>query len=416
MLKGIGIAEVFVHHSFASSARKFSTEGSAEWWSLMLANRILHFAIPTFLLVSAILLARSLSRGSKMPLGRYAERRLLRTVWPYLIWSAIYLLFRAFVVRSGTDADPYQASLPGFYIVGPKVLLDGSSVAHDLIWGKSYFHLYFLSVLVQLSVLVPVLVWVLRRRKLAFAGIVAISGASQLAFLILQRSWFRLESPASLALSYCPAILIGVWLGLHWGRWPDVWARNGRTILAAAACSLPLYLLMSSLALRGQPVASAALNAVFSLYATSVALGLLGLATHVRARGPAIQALVSLGGLSLPLFVIHPIAMYFLGGPRITSLLDAVPGSPVWALALVLAATLAITKLIVASRLDPWLFARRFAVETVVLKPAALGEAQQPHPTSHPGPPAPVPGIIIDASAREDAALPSEQVPAEALR
>lgn len=100
VLKGIGILEVIAHHALGQAGRKYALEGSTEWWTLRLVNRTLHFAIPLFLLVSAALLTQSLIKRPDW--RRFVGRRTLRTFWPYLLWSVIFLFSVGRSLPSGT--------------------------------------------------------------------------------------------------------------------------------------------------------------------------------------------------------------------------------------------------------------------------------------------------------------------------
>ena len=65
----------------------------------------------------------------------------MRLLWPCLLWRGIYLLFRYW------DTGVFQ----------PERLL------HQLLFGKAYFHLYFLVVALQLTLLLPFFAPLLRR-------------------------------------------------------------------------------------------------------------------------------------------------------------------------------------------------------------------------------------------------------------
>jgi peptidoglycan/LPS O-acetylase OafA/YrhL len=363
ILKGIGICEVLTHHAFSFSARKFTERNSLEWWSLMMANRLLHFAIPAFLLVSAILLSRSLSKHEKPDFRRYLSRRVARTLWPYLVWTLLFLLYRAFFMGIGSDVHPYTASFFGLQVTGPNVLLDPAELKYYFVWGKAYFHLYFLSVLLQLSLVLPVLLWIVRRVRLNFVGVAALAAALQLGAYLAQANIWRSPHPASTLAWYVPPVLIGVWLGVNWSRWQLIWRRYRRWIAAFAFVGGVPYLVLSAYALQDIHVSNLAMNSSLAVFATSVALWLLGYATQADAQKRLVPALAYLGTLSLPIFVVHPVLLYLMGGPTISSVLDAIPGTPFIVLGLTLGLSLAVTHMLIWMRLDLPLFGRRFEAE-----------------------------------------------------
>lgn len=379
ILKGIGIAEVFIHHSFSFSARKYAAPQSVEWWGLLMTNRLLHFAIPTFLLVSALLLARSLSKNEKPNIARYFDRRVVRTLRPYVVWSLIYLFARAYVVKVGSDIHPYTVNLPGDWsITGPNVFLDPAELKYYFLWGKAYFHLYFLSVLLQLSIVLPLIVWLIKRARPTFAAVVVASLFLQFAAYLLQANVWRSPHPASTLAWYVSPLLIGAWLGMNWKSWPALWETSRKWFLACALLSGVPYLWLSALEFQDVTVSNLAHNASLATYGTTMALLLLGFSGSFKTNGKVAAILASLGMISLPLFVIHPAILHLMGGPTITSILDAIPGSPLVVLGLVLGVTLTITRILIWLRLDMFLFGRRYAVES------ALARVESPAPAVAP--------------------------------
>lgn len=373
VLKGIGIAEVLTHHTLSFSARKYAVAGSAEAWFMWGLNRLLHFAIPTFLLCSALLLARSLAKRERPDYRHYAKRRLIRTVCPYLIWSMIFLLHRAYFMGVGSDTQPYTLTLPWIgAVTGPDVLFDPVELRHNLIWGKASFHLYFLSVLIQLTLLLPLFVAVLKQARIGFGAMVLTAGTIQVGCYLLQAQVIRSPHPASLFIWYMPAILLGTWLGIHWAEWPAIWQRNRRWFMAVAGVAVVPYLVQATWNQLGHPISTLALNCSLSLYTASMALTLLGLAATWRPTR-SVRMLAWLGSLSLPIFILHPMILNKLGGPRISAVLNAIPGSPLVTLLLLAALTIGAAKVLIWMRLDGILFGRRYAKEPKVeLRPTPV--------------------------------------------
>ena len=138
VFRGLAILEVVLPHVTGRSLRELP-QGSPEWLLLAAAIPTLHFAVPDFHFMPTLVLGASFYREFR--LGRYLRNRALRLLWPYLLWSGIYLLFRYW------DTGVFQ----------PERLL------HQLLFGKAYFHLYFLVVALQLTLLLPFFVPLLRR-------------------------------------------------------------------------------------------------------------------------------------------------------------------------------------------------------------------------------------------------------------
>lgn len=364
ILKGIGIAEVLIHHTFSFSARKFTENQSLEWWGLILTNRLLHFAIPTFLLASALLLSRSLSKPGKPNIARYLDRRVVRTLRPYLIWSFLYLFARAYLLQVGSDIHPYTLQLPGGWAVtGPNVFTEPAEVKYYLLWGKAYYHLYFLSVLLQLSLALPLLVWLFKRLRMSFGTVLLLSGALQFGAYLMQANVWRSPHPASTLAWYLPSVMIGTWLGMNWQQWPLIWDKGKKWFVALAVVSGVPYLVFSALEFKDITISNLAHNGSLVVYGTAMAILLLGVSGSLSVKKKPIAALAYLGTYSLPLFVIHPAILHMMGGPTITSILDAVPCSPFVVLAITLSVTLALAKVLIWLKLDMLLFGRRYAQE-----------------------------------------------------
>ncbi|MGV3618909.1 MAG: acyltransferase [Fimbriimonas sp.] len=358
-MKGIGILEVIVHHSLSHGARKFSDLHSPEWWFLRGLNRFLHFAIPLFLLVSAVLLTQSLVKRPEW--SRFVKRRATRTLWPYLLWSLVFWAFRLRFLQIGSDVYTVDRTYPILgTLSGPRLLVDFPDLFRELLWGKAYFHLYFMVVLLQLALVLPLAIYALRGRRLSLSAVLGIAGATQFAAFLLQAHVLRVTSPASLVLWYIPSVLCGVWIGLDWNRWTSEWSRVRRPLFVLAATGLALYLPMSVGLELGWTVSSIAFNLAFGGFTIGISLLLLG---HAPAFAPLRfgRILACLGQVSLPMFLVHPMLLYFLSGPRISGLLDRLPFSVLWLAAIVVLLSFAFGRLCVRLRADRFLFGQRLA-------------------------------------------------------
>ena len=314
-IKGLGIAEVMVHHILGVTQRKFAEPGTPAWWTMATLSQILHFAVPVFLMVSAILLVRSVAKSEHPDWRHYLVRRLRRTVVPFLVWSIAYIAFRILVLT-----DPGDSDTPA---VRAKALLAPSLVATYLLWGKAYFHLYFFAILIQLSLALPVLIAVVRKLPARFP-VVALSALGLQALVHqLHGKLFTFPYPAATLTWYLPAVLCGSWLGVHWRLWPDL---RKPLLRAATIIAVPAFAAYLPLALRartGADVPNFAYQTAATLWTTS--LGWILLATASRWTTRIGAPLSWLGERSLGLFVVHPLALFFFSGPKITGLVNNTP-------------------------------------------------------------------------------------------
>jgi len=217
-------------------------------------------------------------------------------------------------------------------------------------------------VLLQFSVLFPLLFLFFRWVRFSFGGVLLLALAAQGVVFFLQAVLVRAPYPASTVFWYLPPVLIGVWLGLNEGAWPGVW-RTWRVPLALATLgALGVYLFLSVVSLRGERIASLPFNAAANVYTSGTALLLLAFAGRLaRAGGRTVRVLARVGDWSLPLFLIHPLVLHLLSGPSIGRVWNALPFSQIWVGAAMLGVTWGLTTLAWRLGVDRLLFGRSLA-------------------------------------------------------
>jgi len=365
ILKGIAILEVVTHHVLGMATRRYVEEGTAGWLLIVMLNRVLHFAVPTFLLVSALLLARSLSKHDEPNWWLFLKRRVLRTGYPYLVWTALYLAVRGWNTDLGLTAT--------------------------LIWGKAWYHLYFLAILLEVSLLFPLLFLLLRAWRPDFKRMLLMAAGVQ-GFVYVFNYYTRiLPYPGSSALFYLFPVIVGAWLGMNWQEWPRVWVTWRYRILQAMAGALALYLLAEVLLLGSAPVGRQPYFTLFRLhpallllYSTATALFLLRVAQDMAEHSSLRAVLAQIGDRSLAIFLVHPAVVFLVQGPRVTAFLNNLPLTTLWALLLVFSVSWAIVEGLERMRLSRLLFARDFlplgayAARRRRLAPATAGTRRQP--------------------------------------
>lgn len=357
VVKGIAILEVMLHHSLSFSMSRFAPKWSTGWWVLADTITVIHVGVATFLFLAALMLARSIASRSRPDWRGYFSRRAIRAAWPYVLWTGLYLAARIWLLRSPADLAIVSVELGALRFDVPRILTP-ESLARFLFLGKASFHLYFLSVLLQFVIVFPLLYWVARRSRLGFGWGLAAACVLQAGVLLAQATWKFLPYPASTVVWYLVPFAGGIYIGLEWNRWGDLWRAWRIPMAVLAAGSLGLHIWVNNLVFAELPRSNFLFNASFVVYTFCASFLLLGFGRWLAERGRIARALAVAGERSMALYLIHPILFHFLGGPRVRGVLEWLPLTPlaVW-LAIVLG-TWAIVEATYRLRLSGLLYGR----------------------------------------------------------
>ena len=291
--RGLAILTVlFIHVSGhflpALHPPKSPTSPGWAWYALAVLNQDGQWAVPCFLMLSAFVNALSLARGNDV--GRYAKRRALTALLPYVLWSGVYI-----VVNSLLSHRPFPGLL---------------HVAKLLLTGTAHFHLYFFVLVLEMYVLLPLLVPLFGRRPPFWAvagGVVAL----QAAVYGLNRYVFLHRFQTTILWDILP-VALGLWLFGQAARWPEIFRRGvwgaGAVTLAAGAVYTPLAI--------AAMLPRAHINTAeyqfgqwgYTAGASFLALALAG----ALGRGWLTSLLGYLGAESLAVYVMHPLAILIL--------------------------------------------------------------------------------------------------------
>jgi len=248
-----------------------------------------------------MLLARSFAK--KGDLGHYFKNRVQKNLIPYVAASLFFSLFH--LVVSGNS------------VWNPSSFWE---ISEDLLTGKASFHLYFTLVSLQAAILVPLLVTKLNLSQLSLPVLLLLATLVQEFFHWLQRSVLHLDRPGSTISWYVLPLFVGLYLSDP-SREAELRGR-GRLISALTVVSGLSYIAASTFPLFGWQTYSDWINLSFALYSIGIALTLWRMRENFPS-GATRRAAAFLGRISLPLFLVHPLVMYFLGGPKITTLLSS---------------------------------------------------------------------------------------------
>ena len=184
--KGVAILFVVMIHVFGRFMGLYPVR-SFQWYVIGFMHGIADCAVPAFLLLSVIVNVNSLLL--KNDYRRYYLNRLQTIAYPYVIWSVLYYFL--YIRQKG-----FTFSL--------------SNLFHLILIGKAYDHLYFLWVLLQIIVVLPLLIPIFRKMPIMtiILSIIALNVCVKVGLILILHSNSLLERSA---LRYTPMILMGIY-------------------------------------------------------------------------------------------------------------------------------------------------------------------------------------------------------------
>ncbi len=185
--KGVAILFVVMIHVFGRFMGLYPMR-CFQWYVIGFLHGIADCAVPAFLLLSVIVNVNSLLRNNDY--RRYFLNRLQTIAYPYVIWSVLYYFL--YIRQKG-----FSFSL--------------SNLFHLILIGKAYDHLYFLWVLLQIIVVLPLLIPLFRKMSVMkiILSIIALNLCVKVGLIVILHSNTLLERSA---LRYIPMILMGIYL------------------------------------------------------------------------------------------------------------------------------------------------------------------------------------------------------------
>lgn len=312
---------------------KDSQRLSPFWTLCAIANRGLLFAVPAFILLTTILLTRKLLKD--YDLKSYYRKRIQTALYPYLLWSVLH----AFLARKME---------PGFAWRDAVV---------RICTGKSYYHLYFLGVVLQLYLILPLLAPLFRKRPPLSAALATAVGLP-LGFYALNFYQLRLPYVGSVIFWYMASVVLGMWLG---SRTDDLEAILRRWVPFTGAIALIsgcFYLPMAIRDLAQKEVNTFYFQVGEWAYTNSASLFLLGLAVTLRLPERLSAGLLYIGSISMQMYLLHRFPIWALdrldfGSPSLHTAVYLIVAT-----ALALLPPLFVSRLVAKTKLSALLFGR----------------------------------------------------------
>jgi probable poly-beta-1,6-N-acetyl-D-glucosamine export protein len=270
------------------SATYYNEAGQVFNWFTYFFNQIGRFGTPTFAVISGFLLFNQVNKRG-FNFKQFATSRTTKIVMPFIIWSIFYQFITIYVLGGTLPTDP-------------KVLL------YNFTMGESFYHLYFMAIVVQFYLLFPLLQFI----KSGFGWWIGLilSAALSLYFSNLTGVPFasgvieRVLLDKVFVLHWIFYFIFGGFLAYYW-KSISIWTKKHSFTLAISVILIYIgayleYKMIGSISSRRE---TNLLNIPVLSFAT---IGLYYYLTKINWIKASLQ---SIGKLSMGIYLIHPFTL-----------------------------------------------------------------------------------------------------------
>lgn len=289
IVRGVAIIAVVAIHASAIAQSRMSAV-SPLYAVYVTLTYVSLFAVPAFIFISGLVLAHVYREGIPS-YGTFLSRRIASIGAPYVIWSLFYYLYSA------------RASHLPFGLAW----LGGLTKA--LLLGTAFYHLYFVVIILQMYLLFPAILGLVKCLDSGRTGVLIPFGLVHAAYL-----WFLARFPFPYSdrffLTYLVFFAVGTGIGLRIKEFRNMGARS-RSLLGGVAVLGGLAYVGFSLAAIVYRYSSPAtvLPSLWSAYSLAVGASLLAIAPWTSK-----PLLSGLGRHSFGIYLAHPIILVIADG------------------------------------------------------------------------------------------------------
>lgn len=297
-LRGIAICAVVAIHTFNIGLS--ASTGSIMNMIYYLINKLLQFAVPCFIFISSILITYS-TRNKVFNLGTFYRKKMKRIVIPYVVWSSIYLGL-GLLIRTKHLSD----------------LLSIKNWIDWLLFGKSYTHLYYMSIMVQFYLVAPIFIFLLHKlhnkfkhKDIVVILISAIVLEGVIYYINKHFIYPHFKYTATLMIWYIYIIIPGMWIGLYYERFMGIIERNRYLMISILGISIANYVRNVLILKRNLPINTAFYHATWCFYTALISIFLLYLCMKYSEYSKGENKwLCTVSECSFAIYLIHPILTF----------------------------------------------------------------------------------------------------------
>ena len=280
-MRGIAILAVIIIHVTADATISYSS-GSPKFIIYNIINSLVQFAVPLFLFISSIVLSYKFSQ-ERIYLKQFYVKRIKSAVIPYILWSVFYIF-----------------SVKIFYGYGN--LLSWRNWIKWLITGTAFYHLYFLLIIVQLYLAIPLLFFIFRRVSFSVMLFTVIVAQSLFYYANKIFIYPYYPYPACLLGSYIPVCFVGTWIGARYQQVLNLWMSHKSIINFLSALFVVIFLFVNIAVRMAKPIDWRVYYGIYHIFALMVSISV-----WLAMTQKSFTFLDELGNQSFAIYLIHPL-------------------------------------------------------------------------------------------------------------
>ncbi|WP_261130967.1 acyltransferase [Bacillus sp. Marseille-Q3570] len=279
------IGVVLVH----LSASYYNQHDQTYNWLTFALNQLGRFGTPTFALISGFLLFHQV-KAKGFDFQRFLKSRFTKIVMPFVIWSIFYLLINVFVLK---------ANLP-----------TGSDFIETFLTGATFYHLYFMVIVIQFYFIFPLLQSIRTKRSWMIALVLSFITSAFFInlshFMSVQEGLGAILSNRVFIFTWIFYFIFGGFLAYYWRSITKlITSQTKLVVLVVAVYLLAIY----EYKIMGSIPSNRMTNLINIPLLSMAVIGLFPIIQNLRIL---YKPLKLIGTLSMGIYLVHPLVLLFL--------------------------------------------------------------------------------------------------------